>query len=616
MASQLYENEIIIDDEYEVRHRDSLMMGARGYDPSTVDTSIYGMMAPPTDIPLIPRSEWSERIKEKERTGTTLSRLLRRASIPSTDQNGHGYSHTEDTEVLTEKGWVRWPDWNHSDLLATVNPVTHAMEFQAHTEWHASEYSGEMYHSVNRRIDFGVTDYHRMYVRKWDERRRTLSDQYSFVNASDLGWYCGLMHAPGGWRGTELIELGIPGGRTYDGDDFLAMLSLVLSDGYASGADKSLVSFCCFENSRYEMVAALAHRIGFTEQPSRRGVWNARDYNLAEWVRQNCYTNGELSARTKRIPDIVKVASSRQINSFLAFYGYKDHKKFASGEGYAFYSSSKRIIDDLQELLLRVGKRGSIAEVGEREATMKNGKSIRSGKSFVLYASKTENLCLERKKHIETDRYKGLVYCATVPNGLLVTRRNGSVLISGNCWAYSTGGCVQVLREFSGQPFIELNPHSVASIIKKGADQGGWCGLSARFLMEHGIAPMGGGPGEWPKHSRAYTQHEPRCRERMSQFRVTEGWIDLRRADHDQEMTFDQVMSCLLANIPCALDFNWWGHSVMGCDPVEVSTNQFGIRIRNSWTDSWGSLGFSVLTGSKAIPNGAVGLRVTGAVAK
>lgn len=196
--------------------------------------------------------------------------------------------------------------------------------------------------------------------------------------------------------------------------------------------------------------------------------------------------------------------------------------------------------------------------------------------------------------------------------GIPSTDQNGH----GYCWAYSTVGCVQTIRAFNNQPHIPLNPHSVASIIKRGADQGGWCGLSCRFLMEHGVAPMGSGEGEWPEHSRDYKRLEPKCRERMSQFLVTEGWIDLRRNDYDQQMTFDQVASCLLSNIPCALDFNWWGHSVMGCDLVEVESGDFGIRIRNSWKDSWGDKGFSVLRGSRAKPNGAVGLCVTGGVAK
>lgn len=195
--------------------------------------------------------------------------------------------------------------------------------------------------------------------------------------------------------------------------------------------------------------------------------------------------------------------------------------------------------------------------------------------------------------------------------GFPSTDQNGH----GYCWAYSTTGCVQALRAFSNQPHIPLNAHSVASIIKRGADQGGWCGLSCRFLMTDGVAPMGNGEGQWPEHSRDYRKYQPKCADRMKQFRVTEGWVDLRLSDYDQQMTFDQVASCLLANIPCALDFNWWGHSVMGCDLVEVSSNDFGIRIRNSWTDSWGDRGFGILQGSRAKPNGAVGLRVTGGVA-
>lgn len=195
--------------------------------------------------------------------------------------------------------------------------------------------------------------------------------------------------------------------------------------------------------------------------------------------------------------------------------------------------------------------------------------------------------------------------------GIPSTDQNGH----GYCWAYGPVGCVQAVRAFNNQPYIKLNAHSVASIIKKGADQGGWCGLSCRFLMEHGVAPMGTGEGQWPEHSRDYKKYEPKCRERMEQFKVTEGWIDLSRSDYDQEMSFDQLASCLLVNIPCAIDLNWWGHDVMACDLVEVSVNDFGIRIRNSWGDGWGDKGFSVLTGSKCRPDGAVGLRVTGGVA-
>jgi len=214
----------------------------------------------------------------------------------------------------------------------------------------------------------------------------------------------------------------------------------------------------------------------------------------------------------------------------------------------------------------------------------------------------------ERIKEMERtkSRISDILRRANIPS----TDQNGF----GYCWSFSVGGCIQAVRAFNGQPYIPLNPCSIAATIKQGRDEGGWCGLSLRFAMEHGIAPMGTGPGQWPALSRKYQTLEPACREEMAKFKVSEGYIDLTRADYDQVMTFDQVMSCLLSRIPCALDFNWWGHSVMGCDPVEVSSGSFGIRIRNSWTDSWGDKGFSVLQGQKAIPDNAVGIQVTGAV--
>jgi hypothetical protein len=61
-----------------------------------------------------------------------------------------------------------------------------------------------------------------------------------------------------------------------------------------------------------------------------------------------------------------------------------------------------------------------------------------------------------------------------------------------------------------------------------------------------------------------------------------------------------------------AWDFNWWGHSVGGIRLVKVEAGSYGRKIRNSWTDSWGDRGFGILRGSKAVPDGAIAVRVTG----
>jgi C1A family cysteine protease len=179
----------------------------------------------------------------------------------------------------------------------------------------------------------------------------------------------------------------------------------------------------------------------------------------------------------------------------------------------------------------------------------------------------------------------------------------------GYCWAHSTTHTVMMDRAKSNQPYVPLSAYAVAATIKKGKDEGGWCGLSAKFWREKG------GPSQslWPQGDRDYRKYDkPEIWANAQLHMISEDFVDLTRSVYDQNLTFEQVICCLLARIPLAVDFNWWGHSVCALDPVEVEAGSFGIRILNSWSDKWGDQGMSVLRGEKAIPNSCVATRVTG----
>lgn len=178
----------------------------------------------------------------------------------------------------------------------------------------------------------------------------------------------------------------------------------------------------------------------------------------------------------------------------------------------------------------------------------------------------------------------------------------------GYCWAYSGGHATMMRRLASGQPLVRLNPHSVAAIIKRGRDEGGWCGLAAQFIREHGIAEEGTGPGQWPLHSRTLANDTAACRASMAKYKTLESWVDLTRSVYDQNLTRAQLASCLFKNDPCQTDFNWWGHSVCGIRWVRVERGSWGLLILNSWK-GWGRFGLAVLRGSKAIPNGSLAIR-------
>ena len=185
---------------------------------------------------------------------------------------------------------------------------------------------------------------------------------------------------------------------------------------------------------------------------------------------------------------------------------------------------------------------------------------------------------------------------------------------NGYCWAYSVGHTVMLARLRDNQPAVRMNPHSVAAIIKGGRDEGGWCGLSAEFYSKYGCAPEGDGPGQWPLHSRNVSLDTPAMRESMARFRIIEDWVDLTAQPFDRNLTQRQLATCLLSNMPCAVDFDWWGHSVCALRWVKVESGSYGLLILNSWK-GWGRFGLAVLQGEKAQPMGAVCTRVIRATA-
>lgn len=180
------------------------------------------------------------------------------------------------------------------------------------------------------------------------------------------------------------------------------------------------------------------------------------------------------------------------------------------------------------------------------------------------------------------------------------------------CWSYSTGMAVMLARAVANMPYVRLSPTAVAAKIKGFRNQGGWGSLSMEWAVSHGY------PSEtvWPNQSLQKHYDCDQTWEDAAKHKVTHGWWDLSADVYSRNLPFDVVMTLLLCRVPVVVDFNWWGHSVCAMDPVEVEPGSFGIRIINSWKDSWGDLGESVLRGSKAHPNGSVAPRVVTASSK
>jgi len=218
------------------------------------------------------------------------------------------------------------------------------------------------------------------------------------------------------------------------------------------------------------------------------------------------------------------------------------------------------------------------------------------------------------------------------PGGGMIPSRdqNGK----GYCWAHSGVSAVLLWRAFTGMPYADLSAYSIACPIKNFADEGGWGAQGVDWQVKNGCATS----ATWPQQSMSRSNVTNAEKADALQHVVTAQWADLSVGEYDRKLTFDQLVTLLLSDCPCVTDFNWWSHSVCGADPVngaglfsltrredgklatlqefeaiwDVSnpvTAGLGLRIWNSWGDSWSQQGMGVLTGNKATPDSCVGLR-------
>lgn len=183
----------------------------------------------------------------------------------------------------------------------------------------------------------------------------------------------------------------------------------------------------------------------------------------------------------------------------------------------------------------------------------------------------------------------------------------------GYCWAHSATSAAIALRAVANLPYVRLSAFAIACIIKNYRDQGGWGAQALDFIRERGVPSV----EFWPEKSTDRSNDNPQTWENAKLHKIVEGWIDIQAAQYDRNLSIQQQGTCLLCNIPTIDDYNYWSHSVNGQDLVDVDKGlsardpmRYGKRIKNSWRDTWGDMGWGVLTRNKAWSDGCTAPRV------
>lgn len=326
-----------------------------------------------------------------------------------------------DSEVLTESGWKFWPDVTTEDKICTLKKGK--IEFELPSQLVAAPFRGEMCSWKSPNVDFLVTPGHSMYVTDGHGRNDFFFESADLVSTQTRKV---LRAGEGEWIGRDDSGV-LP--KFYSGSlkDWAALVGMFIADGYAYG--RRLVFGNCPEH-KHKIFAEIAKCAGYELLKNESSSY-IESKDLVE------YFSKYGRSWEKYCPQYIKSASSETIKSFLYGYGTGDGSFTRAHNNLTYWTVSKTLADDLQEMCLKIGFAANVKFNRGRDGNRD---------SYSVKVSQQKLMAKLTPDIFELVQYDDMVYCCTVTSHIIYVRRNGCA-----CWCGQTGemGTVAYFTETS-----------------------------------------------------------------------------------------------------------------------------------------------------------------------
>jgi len=344
---------------------------------------------------------------------------------------GHYGCYTPDTEVLTEKGWLRWDKLDRTERLLAVDIKKGECFFEYPSQYQVIdvEKDDKLYAVDSQYLSFAVTGDHRMVVshRKKDGK----FTEWYFREAKDC------FSSPVRYLLNSCL---LSDQRKLPADipdcDLLTAFRLAgffFGDGIRSSSkEPGVVRF----HLRLPRKIAYLSSLGFSVDKMKSDYFSIRDTSVAKWIHQNF--SGQDG---KKIPEWILFLPKPELAAFFDGLKNSDGTRIKD-RSWCYDSCEKEALDLLQ----------AVAHINGFSANMTLNNTPVSANhracwriSIGEHATRRVETCQHRSPGVAENwiDYSGKVYCATVSTGALMVRHNNKVMVSGNCLEHPsiTFGC-------------------------------------------------------------------------------------------------------------------------------------------------------------------------------
>ena len=351
----------------------------------------------------------------------------------------HPNCYDKDTEIYTTAGWRKIKDIRRGDSVLTLNPESRDIE------------EGTVVATIKERVDkvirlrnklgsfdMCVSKNHPYFGYKRVDRGqggRVVEPVY-YDSIDELPKAEFRFYVSSQWKGKERAKIEV-GGKTFNTTDFVRFMAYYLSEGSVSKRKRSgyqiSIAQTRFLDEMYEEIKGMP----FDNVCLGKDKIYIFDQDMAKYLLQFG------KASEKYVPKEIKELSPIYLREFLDAYAMGDGttkvgKKWKGGnfeDSITLFTSSKRMADDLGEVIIKAGKSVSykLVKCAGKEVEFSNGRYRINNNLWRI------NILHSRYRHfkhmeVEEKDYNDYVYDVEVDkNHTILLRRNGRVYWGSNC---------------------------------------------------------------------------------------------------------------------------------------------------------------------------------------